>query len=87
MSGSRTGCGGAPGCNLKDMTEGPTDRIAVEFTIAEAKLIVAALRQFEPFWPSDLDDMGRAELLAGIRQGIERLVTVIDPANAPISRS
>jgi hypothetical protein len=67
------------------MTGGPTDRIAVEFTIAEAKLIVAALRQFEPFWPSDMDDMGRAELLAGIRQGIEHVAAVIDPANAPIS--
>jgi hypothetical protein len=48
-------------------------------------LIVAALRQFEPFWPSGMDDMGRAELLAGIRQGIERAVAVIDPASAPIS--
>jgi hypothetical protein len=48
-------------------------------------LIVAALRQFEPFWPSDMDDMGRAELLAGIRQGIEHVTAVIDPANAPIS--
>jgi hypothetical protein len=67
------------------MTQGPTDRIAVEFTIAEAKLIVAALRQFEPYWPSDMDDMSRAELLAGIRQGIEHVIAEIDPANAPIS--
>jgi hypothetical protein len=67
------------------MTGGPTDRIAVEFTIAEAKLIVAALRQFERFWPSDLDDLGRAELLAGIRKGIEHVATVIDSANAPTS--
>jgi len=64
------------------MTEGPTDRIAVEFTVAEAKLIVAALRQFEPFWPSDMDDLSRAELLAGIRQGVEQMATAIDPANA-----
>jgi hypothetical protein len=67
------------------VTQDSTDRIAVEFTIAEAKLIVAALRQFEPFWRSDMDDMGRAELLAGIRQGIEHVSAVIDPANAPIS--
>jgi hypothetical protein len=73
------------GYNLRDMTEVPSGRIAVEFTTAEAKLIVAALRQFEPFWRSDMDDMGRAELLAGIRQGIEHVSAVIDPANAPIS--
>jgi hypothetical protein len=73
------------GCTFCDITQDPTDRIALEFTIAEAKLIVAARRQFEPFWPSDMDDMGRAELLAGIRQGIEHVTAVIDPANAPVS--
>jgi hypothetical protein len=67
------------------MTEGPSDRIAVEFTIAEAKLIVAAIRQFEPFWPPDMDDMSRAELLAGIREGIEHVTQVLDPAHAPTS--
>jgi hypothetical protein len=67
------------------MTESPSDRIAVEFTTAEAKLIVAALRQFEPFWPSDMDNMSRADLLAGIRQGIEHVASVLDPADAPIS--
>ena len=51
----------------------------------QAKLIVAALRRFEPFWPSDMDDMSRAELLAGIRQGVEHVVTVLDQADAPIS--
>jgi hypothetical protein len=67
------------------MTEAPSDRIAVEFSTAEAKLIVAALRQFEPYWPSDMDDMSRAELLAGIRQGIEHIVNALDPAEAPTS--
>ena len=70
---------------MGDMTDGPSDRIAVEFTIAEAKLIVAALRQFEPFWPSDMDDMSRAELLAGIRQGIEHVASVLGPATRPPS--
>jgi len=60
------------------MTNGSSDLIAVELTPDEAKLIVAALRQFEPFWPSDLDDMGRAELLTGIRQGIEHVVEALD---------
>ena len=64
------------------MSDGPSERIAVEFTIAEAKLIVAALRQFEPFWPSDMDDMSRAELLAGIRQAVEHVASVLDPGRA-----
>jgi hypothetical protein len=67
------------------MTEGASDRMAVELTTAEAKLIVAALRQFEAFWPSDMDDMTRAELLAGIRQGVDNVVRVLDQADAPIS--
>jgi hypothetical protein len=67
------------------MTEVPSDRIAVEFSTAEAKLIVAALRQFEPFWPSDMDDLSRAELLAGIHQGIQRVVSALDPADVPNS--
>ena len=71
------------GYTLSDMTEAPTSRIAVEFTIPEAKLVVAALRQFEPFWPHDMDDMGRAELLAGIRHVIERLASELDPDKAP----
>jgi predicted DNA-binding transcriptional regulator YafY len=60
------------------MTNGSSDPIAVEFTPDEARLIVAALRQFEPFWPSDMDDMSRAELLAGIHQGIEHVVEALD---------
>lgn len=67
------------------MTGATPDRITVELSTTEAKLIVAALRQFEPFWPSGMDDMGRAELLAGIREGIERVVTALDPAAAPTS--
>jgi len=59
------------------MTNG-SSKLTVEITPDEAKLIVAALRQFEPFWPSDLDDLGRAELLTGIRQGIEHVVEALD---------
>jgi hypothetical protein len=64
------------------MTQGSSDRIAVELTVAEARMTVAALRQFEPYWPADMDDMGRGELLAGIRQGIERVAGLLDPADA-----
>ena len=53
--------------------------IAVELTPDEARLILASLRQFEPFWPSDLDDMSRAELLDGIRQAIGHVVGALDP--------
>lgn len=67
------------------MAEGPSDRVAVEFTTAEAKLIVAALRRFEPFWPSEMDDMSRTELLAGIRDGVERVVSALDQAETPNS--
>ena len=65
------------------MGEVPSSRITVEFTISEAKLVVAALRQFEPFWPRDMDDMSRAELLAGIRHAIEHLASDLDPEHAP----
>jgi hypothetical protein len=61
------------------MPESPSDRITVEVTAAEAKLIVAALRQIEPFWPSDMDAMSRAELLAGIHQGIEHVRNALEP--------
>jgi len=54
-----------------------------ETSISEAKLVVAALRRFEPFWPRDMDDMSRAELLAGIRQAIEHLASDLDPEPAP----
>ncbi|MCW2757814.1 MAG: hypothetical protein JWO46_1560 [Nocardioidaceae bacterium] len=49
------------------------DRIAVELTTAEARLVVAALRRYEPYWPADTDDLSRAELLAEIRGAIDRI--------------
>ena len=57
----------------------------VEFTTAEAKLILAALRQFEPYWPADVDNLNRAQLLAGIREGIEHVSSVLDQADRPTS--
>ena len=67
------------------MAEAPSDRIVIELTTAQAKLVVAALRQFQPFWPHDMDDMSRAALLAGIRQRIEQLARELDPEHAPTS--
>jgi hypothetical protein len=67
------------------MTENPDDRIALELTPAEARLVVAALRQFEPFWPSELDDLSRAELLAGIRDGVDHVVGELDRVGGPTS--
>jgi hypothetical protein len=49
------------------------DRIQVELTPSEARLVVAALRQFEPFWPAEADDLSRTELLAEVRAAVDRV--------------
>jgi hypothetical protein len=67
------------------MTDHPDERIALRLTPGEARLVVAALRQFEPFWPAELDDLSRAELLAGIRDGVDHVVGVLDRAGGPTS--
>jgi hypothetical protein len=67
------------------MTDMPSDHLTVELTMAEAKLLVAALRQFEPYWPDDMDDMSRAELLSGLRHEIEHLARQLDPEQTPSS--
>lgn len=59
------------------MPDSAPDPISVELTADEARLIVAALQQFEPYWPSDLDDLGRAELLAELREGVEHVLGVL----------
>lgn len=48
--------------------------MSVELTTAEAKLIITALQRFEPYWPSDMDDLDRADLLAGVRGAIDHVV-------------
>jgi hypothetical protein len=55
--------------------------VPVELTSAEAKLVIAALRQFEPYWPSDLDDLGQTELLTGIRGAIDHVTTSLDASD------
>jgi hypothetical protein len=42
-------------------------------TSDEAKLVIAALRQFEPYWPGDMDELARSDLLAGMRQAIDHV--------------
>jgi hypothetical protein len=65
------------------MNDTESDATAVELTTSEAKLVVAALRQFEPYWPSDLDDLSRAQLLAEMRGSVDRLVEALDPQAGP----
>jgi hypothetical protein len=62
------------------MTSSPTDTVTVELTGDEARLVLAALLRFEPYWPSDLDDLGRTELLAEIRTAVEHVRSTIDTA-------
>jgi hypothetical protein len=55
------------------MSEGASERISVELTPSEARLVIAALNQFEPFWPPGMDDLDRADLLAGVREAIDHV--------------
>jgi hypothetical protein len=59
------------------MTADPGDRIAIGLSDEEAMLVLAALKQFEPYWPGDLDDLGREELLAQVRVAIEHIQATI----------
>jgi hypothetical protein len=55
-----------------DDSDDPHDpHIVLELTPDEATIVAAALRQFEPYWPTDLSDLTRVELLAGIRAAID----------------
>ena len=49
------------------------ERVSIDLTPDEARLVIAALRQFEPSWPSDMDALSRSELLAGVRVAIDRV--------------
>lgn len=55
------------------MADTDAEQVSVELSSDEARLVVAALRQFEPYWPSDMDDLDRIELLAEIRAAIVRV--------------
>lgn len=55
-----------------------SERVSVELTTSEAKLIITALQQFEPYWSSDMDDLNRTELLAGIREAVDHVVASLD---------
>ncbi len=60
------------------MSGSDAERVTVELTPEEAKLMIAALRQFEPYWPSEMDDLTRADLLAGIRVAIDHVTTSLE---------
>jgi hypothetical protein len=55
------------------MSGNPAERVSVDLTPDEARLVIAALRRFEPYWPSDMDELSRSELLEGIRVAIDRV--------------
>jgi hypothetical protein len=58
---------------LTRMRESAAERVSIELAPDEARLVIASLRQFEPYWPSDMDDLSRAELLAGIRVAMDHV--------------
>lgn len=59
------------------VNEDGSQRIAVELTTAEAKLVITALQRFEPYWPSRWDDLTRADLLAGIHVPVDHFVATL----------
>jgi hypothetical protein len=60
------------------MRETGAEKGSVELTPAEARLVISALQRFEPYWPADLDDLSRSELLTGIREAIDHVVGSLD---------
>ena len=52
-------------------------RVTVALTPDEARLVVAALRQYEPYWPSGTDEATRRKLLADIRGAIDRIAAAL----------
>ena len=61
------------------MSENGSEHVTIDLTPDEARLVIAALRQFEPFWPSDMDEYSRIQLLEGIRGAIDRITTTLEP--------
>ena len=59
------------------MSENGSEHVTIDLTPDEARLVIAALRQFEPFWPSDMDELSRVDLLAGIRGAIDHITATL----------
>ena len=55
------------------MSDNLAERVTVDLTPDEARLVIGALRQFQPSWPSDMDALTRSELLAGVREAIDHV--------------
>ena len=56
------------------MDESSSQNVVLELAPQEAAIVAAALRQFEPYWPSDTTDLSRDELLASIRTAIDDVI-------------
>jgi hypothetical protein len=56
------------------MDESSSQNVVLELAPPEAAIVAAALRQFEPYWPSDVSDLSRDELLASIRTAIDDVI-------------
>jgi hypothetical protein len=63
---------------ISAMSEGECDRVTVELTAAEAELIVAAVRRYQPTWPTGLDARGRMDHLTRTRLDVEHVVELLD---------
>ena len=53
------------------MEASSSNNVVLELTPDEAAIVATALRQFEPYWPTDTTDLSRSGLLAGIRSAID----------------
>jgi hypothetical protein len=60
------------------MSANDAELVSVDLTSDEVRLVIAALRQFEPYWPSDMDDLSRTDLLTGVRTAIDRVINSLE---------
>ena len=66
------------------MTNGDdTERVQLDLTAREASLVVAALRQFEPYWPAQETPQSQAQLLADLREAIDHILATLQPTARP----
>jgi hypothetical protein len=56
------------------------DRLQVELTTGDALIVLAAVRQFEPYWSAGLSEPGRIALLADTREAVERIIRTLSEA-------
>jgi hypothetical protein len=49
------------------------DQVTITLSADEARIVVAALRQFEPYWPADIDERDLADLLHVVQRAVGRV--------------